>query len=163
MVESAKSFPTKTGRCYVYADRLVLTREGAAGAAAQTLVGSSMVRPLLLYGGLAAFLLYSATRSFQAQDYGFAAFFALLGLGLLANTALSLKNSATSVIERAAIQRVEFRRARPGLTRACFVVFFLKNGQPRRRLILLPGSLSNGAAATAQAVAVLQSEQLLAS
>jgi hypothetical protein len=160
-MESSKIFKTKTGFCHVLPGKLMLTREGAAGEAAKKFVGNSIARPLIIYGLIVAFLLYNAYISFGQKEYGITIFFTGISIWLLYGISSSVNNSAASEIPRAAIQRVVFKPAKPGLTRACFEVFFTENGVVKKRLIFLPGSLSNGPAETAKAVEVMSSEGLL--
>ena len=160
-MESNNVFKTKTGFCHILPDKIILTREGVAGESAKRFVGSSLVRPLFLYGLLSAFLLYKAYSSLTQKEYELTAFFTVAGPWLLYGIVRSLNNSATPEILRSAIQKVIFKPAKPGLTRAYFEVFFTENGSNKKRLILLPGSLSNGSDETAIAVAVMRSEGLL--
>jgi hypothetical protein len=160
-MESNKVFKTKTGFCHVLPDRLVLTREGPIGEAAEKFAGNSIARPLIIYGLVASFLLYNAYKSFSEKEYGITIFFAGVSIWLLYGIARSLNNSATPEILRTAIQKVIFKPAKPGLARACFEVFFTESGVTKKRLIFLPGSLNNGPIETAKAVEVMRSEGLL--
>ncbi|RZK14427.1 MAG: phosphoribosylaminoimidazolesuccinocarboxamide synthase [Hymenobacter sp.] len=160
-MEASKIFKTKTGFCHVLPDKLVLTREGAVGEAAEKLIGTSIARPLIIYGLVAAFLLYNAFQSFSEKEYGITILFAGVSIWLLYGIGSSLNNSATPEIPRTAIQKVIFKPARPGLTRACFEVFFTESGVIRKRLIFLPGSLNDGPIETAKAVEMMKSEGLL--
>jgi len=62
---------------------------------------------------------------------------------------------ATPEIPRASVQRVEAIRLRPPVTRGYFVVHFTEGGQPRKRLVILPGSMSRGTAEFNHACGVL--------
>lgn len=160
-MEASKIFKTKIGFCHVLPDKLVLTREGAVGEAAEKLIGTSIARPLIIYGLVGAFLLYNAFQSFSEKEYGITILFAGVSIWLLYGIGSSLNNSATPEISRTAIQKVIFKSARPGLTRACFEVFFTESGVIRKRLIFLPGSLNDGPIETAKAVEMMKSEGLL--
>jgi hypothetical protein len=160
-MELNKVFKTKTGFCHVLPDKLVLTREGPVGSAAEKFVGKSIARPLIIYGFVAAFLLYNAYESLTSKEYGITIFFTGVSIWLLYGISRSLNNSATPVIFRTTIQKVVFKPAKPGITRACFEVFFTENGTIKKRLIFLPGSLNNGPVETAKAVEVMRSEGLL--
>src|SRR5687768_7074196 len=59
----SRSFRTKTGMCTITDDRIVLTRDGARGAAAGAVVGSSITRTLIIYLVLAAVLGFIGVRS----------------------------------------------------------------------------------------------------
>ena len=142
-------------------DKIVLTREGAVGEAAKRFAGNSIARPLIVYSLVATFLLYNAYKSFSAKEYEITIFFTGISIWLLYGIGSSLNNSATPEILRTAIQKVVFKPAKPGLTRACFEVFFTENNVLKKRLIFLPGSLTNGPTETAKAVEIMRSEGLL--
>jgi hypothetical protein len=85
--------------------------------------------------------------------------FLILGLFLLLGIFRSLNNSGTPVIERQKIRDIEFKKALPGATRAYFVVRFEnESGHIKQRLIMLPGSLSNGELETEKALKIMTSE-----
>jgi hypothetical protein len=153
-------FKTKTGFCYVLPDKIVLTREGVAGEAAKRFVGSSIARPLIIYGLLSIFNLYNAWTSFIEKKYGFTSFFASLGIWFIYSIFSNLNNSATPEISRDTIQKIVFKPAKPGLTRAYFEVIFIENGESKKRLILLPGSFTNGSTEATKALEVFKSQGL---
>lgn len=161
-VENNSVFKTKTGCCYVLPDRIVLTREGAIGQAAEAVTGNNIARPLFLYGVLAAGLAYFAYDSYLKAEYVSAGCFGLLAVPLAYGILRSLNNSAQPVLPRKHIQRVTFHPARAGLTRARFEVLFLDaQGKQKKRLIMLPGSLADGKAETEKAVAIMRAAHLL--
>ena len=160
-MEANNVFKTKTGFCHLLPDKIVLTREGVAGEAAKRLAGSSIARPLVIYGLLSAFNLHNAWTSFLGKEYGFTFFFAGLSIWFLYSIFRSLNNSAAPEISRAAIQKIVFKPAKPGLTRAYFEVIFTENNHLKKRLILLPGSLSSGSTEAAKALEVFTSQGLL--
>jgi len=148
-------FRTKTGTCTITEDRIVLAREGLRGVAAHGLVGSSVSRPLIVYSALAAFLAFGGVKLIL-QNQAVEGTLLCVGSLLLARAVFHSRGlSATPEIPLASVQRVEAKRPRPPLTRGHFVVHFTEVGQPRRRLIILPGSLSGGAAEFARASGVL--------
>ena len=59
-MENEKVFRTKTGFCHILPDRILLTRDGVKGNVANATVGKSITGVLIIYGGIAAFLLFSA-------------------------------------------------------------------------------------------------------
>jgi hypothetical protein len=157
-------FRTKTGTCTITADRIVLGREGLRGVAAQAWVGESSVgRPLMVYGALAALLALYGLRLVTQHQLAVGALLCIVALLLARAIVQSRGLSATPEIPRASIQRIEANRPRPLLTRGYFVVHFTEASQARKRLIILPGSLSGGKAEFEYACAVLKQYELLKS
>jgi hypothetical protein len=161
--EKLDRFRTKTGTCIISADRLVLQREGARGAAAEVLVGGSVGRVLVIYVIVAVVLGVLGVKGLLEGDVtmgGVLCGFALyLTVGVLRSRGLS----ATPEIPLASIERIEACAPRPPLTRGYFVVHFRENGVPRKRLVMLPGSLSGGAQEFDRAQRVLERAGLLGS
>ena len=154
-------FRTKTGFCHILPDRIVLTRDGVVGSAAQA-VSSSLPRLLAIYGLLALALFYMSYDSYRTGSAWQAGFLSLLGLSLAYGILTSLNNSATPVIERSRIRRVRFHPSRPGITRTYFAVFFAdENGRDKKRLIMLPGTLAGGKEETAKALQIMRAAKLL--
>lgn len=161
-MESEKVFRTKTGFCHILPDKLVLTRNGIRGSVAKVTVGNKINRILIIYGIGIIGLLYSSFVNYQKGSTEKSVLLVLLAGFLLFGVIKSMNNSATSVIERKSIQKIVLKKAVPGLTRSHFIVFFEDgNGKTKKRLILLPGSLSNGEDETENAFNLLQSEQLI--
>lgn len=156
-----KIFKTKTGYCHVTADRLVLTRDGILGNVAKVAVGNTITRILVIYGVFSVGLIYYAYDSFAKGQFMTGVFFGGLAAYLVYGISNSLNNSATPIIERKDIRKVTFKKAIPGLTRSRFEVDFEEGGKLKKRLILLPGSLSGGQDETPKAVEIMTSEKLL--
>ena len=71
----------------------------------------------------------------------------------------SINNSAIPVIERESIQKTIFKKGIKGLTRARFEILFNdKSGKLKKRLIMLPGSLTGGETETDIALRIMQEE-----
>jgi hypothetical protein len=160
--ENEKVFRTKTGFCHILPDRIVLTRDGVVGDMAKVVVGDNINRILLIYSALSAILFYSAFNSYKnGQTFGLV-FFSCAGIFLIFGILRSLNYSTTPVIERNRIRNVKFRRAAGGLTRASFeITFENENGKLKKRLIMLPGSLSDGQDETEKALNMMRDEKLL--
>ncbi len=159
--EVSGSFRTKTGTCIVTEDRIVLTREGMRGAAAQAVIGRAVVRPLIIYGVLAAILAFNGIRSILDEQVVMGGLLCLGSLFLVQGVVRSRGLSAVPEVPLSSVQRVEPRPPRPPLTRGYFVVHFLENDRPRKRLIILPGSLSSSSREFAKAVRVFEASGLL--
>lgn len=86
----------------------------------------------------------------------------LVGIFLLYGIIKNLNNSATPIIERQKIKEVKLKRAIKGLTRSRFEVFFEnEHGKIKKRLIMLPSSLSDGQRETEKAIRIMIEEKLL--
>jgi len=161
-MNSEKIFKTKTGYCHIFPDKIVLSRDGVAGSVAKVTVGNSITRILLIYGLIAAFLLYLAYDSYQDGQTTVAVLQVLLSIYLLFNVSRSLNNSAEPIIDRKRIQNIKLKKAVPGLTRSYFEVNFLnEEDKIKKRLIMLPSSLSNGKVETEKAIQIMKEENLL--
>jgi hypothetical protein len=157
-METENTFRTKTGYCHITEDRIILTRNGVIGNLSKLAMGNNMARPLIIYGLLSLGLFSLAYKSFSEGEKVSANISLLLGLLLIVSIIKNFNNSATPVIEREKIRDIEFKNAIPGATRAYFIVHFENdNGDLKRRLILLPGSLTNGPKETQKAVEIMTS------
>jgi hypothetical protein len=138
------SFRTKTGICIITPQQIILERQGIRGEVAKTVFGNSIYRALVVYiiigMGALAFGIYL----FYQGDNIFGAIYCIAGLLCLRNVFASRNNSAVPVIERSAIQLIEAHPPHAPFTRGYFSIWFMDNGQKRRRLVILAGSLSRG-------------------
>lgn len=161
-----KTFRTKTGFCHILPDKIILSRDGIAGAVAEVTVGNQISRTLILQGIIALGLIYAAIDSYQHRTlltfYRPFAFGALSAF-LIYNILRSSKNSATPIIERNKIKQVKFKEAIEGLTRSRFEVFFEdEKGRVKKRLILLPGSImDNQQTETDKALQIMKEEGMI--
>lgn len=161
-MENENVFKTKTGFCHILEDKIVLTRDGIAGNVAKVTVGNNIARILTLHGLFSIVLFYFAYDEYQKGNRFGPIFPALLGILLIYGILISLNNSAEPIIDREKIKSVKFTKAIKGLTRSRFEVKFEdKNGKIKKRLILLPGSLTDGDAATELAIKIMVKEGLL--
>lgn len=156
------TFKTKTGFCHVLPDAIVLTRDGIVGNVSGATVGNHLAKILILYGIITIGLFYFAFEAFQNQKALQPILFGIIGLYLIYGIVNSLNNSATPIIERQRIKDVRFKKAVKGLTRSRFEVMFEdESGKIKKRLIMLPGSMTDGQKETEKAVEILRLEQLL--
>jgi hypothetical protein len=161
-MDNEKIFKTKTGYCHIQSDKIVLTRDGIIGNVAQVTVGNNIARILIIYGGLSVALLYFAFNSYQHRQIAEAILYTLVALYLVYGITNSLNNSATPIIDRNKIIDVKFKKAIIGLTRSRFEVYFQDdNGQTKKRLIMLPGSLTDGQNETEKALKIMTDENLI--
>lgn len=156
-----KIFRTKTGYCHILRDRIELTRNGAIGSAAKGVSGN-ITRTLIIYVALTLFFAYKSFYLFKDGDNIRAGLYSLFVLFNIYAIARSVNNSSAPMILRSKIRSVVFNKAKPGLTRSYFEVLFEDdNGKIKKRLIMLPGSLSDGSDATKQALKIMHEEGLI--
>ena len=161
-MKNEKTFKTKTGFCHILPNKIILTRDGIIGNVAKVTVGKNITRILIIYGGLSAFLLYSAFNSFQKGQVPISTLYLIVGLFLIYGIFASLNNSATPIIERNKIKSIKFKKATFGITRSRFEILFEEeNGKIKKRLIMLPGSISNGQNETERAIEIMKEEKLM--
>jgi hypothetical protein len=156
-----KVFRTKTGFCHVTADKIILTRDGVIGDISNVTVGKSISRILVIYGLLSIGLIYFAYGSYVKGNTAMTLFFAFIGVYLIYGIIKSRNNSATSIIERRDIKSVTYNPGISGLTRSRFEVEFDDNGQIKKRLIMLPGTLRGGQSESNKAVQIMRDEKLI--
>ena len=149
-------FRTKTGLCVITQDKLVLTREGFAGEVAERVFGNSISRALVIYSILATIALAVGIWFIVNKSYFGGCFFSAVGVLLFWNVISSWNNSATNIIERSTVTSVSIRTPHPPFTRGYFVVHFLQDGKKRKRLIMLPGSMSGGKEEFKRALSIMQ-------
>lgn len=160
-MESEKTFKTKTGFCHILPDKIVLTRDGVVGNVAKVTVGNNIVRVLLIYGAITVGLFYFGFEAYKNGQTVQPVLFGLIGVSLIYGIVSSLNNSGTPIIDREKIKDVKLKKAVKGLTRSRFEVLFEdENGKIKKRLIMLPGSLTDGQNETEKAIEIMTEEQL---
>jgi hypothetical protein len=157
-----KVFRTKTGFCHVTVDQIILTRDGVVGSVAKVTVGNNISRILIIYGLISLGLFYFAYDSYLKGNTFTTVLFGLLGLYLIYGITSSLNNSATPIIDRKDIKTTKFVKGTSGLSRSRFEIEFSEGGKIKKRLILLPGSLTGGREEADKAVEIMREEKLLA-
>lgn len=161
-MDTEKRFKTKTGFCHILPDKIVLTRDGVIGNMAKVTVGNGIARILIIYGLLSTFLIYSAIEKYKIGEIGLAILFGAIAVYLIYGILTSINNSATPVIDRGSIQKTTFKKGIKGLTRARFEVHFKDNsGKYKKRLIMLPGSLTGGDTETDIAIKIMKEEGIM--
>lgn len=161
-MNNEKTFKTKTGFCHIFPDKIVLTRDGVVGNISKVTVGNNISRILIIYGGISFGLFYLAFDRFKSGQITEPIIFGLLGIYLIYGIINSLNNSATPIIYREKIKDVKFKKAIIGLTRSRFEVLFEdENGKLKKRLIMLPGSLTDGQNETNRAFQILLDEKII--
>lgn len=155
-------FKTKTGFCYVLPDRIILTRDGVQGGLSKMIVGDDMVKTRIIYVIFLGALCYFALEFYDRNDTGSLVWNAILALVPIYGLISSFRNSAVPIIERKNIKSITFNEGKPGFKRPRFEVMFLNDrGKLIKRLIMLPGSLSDGEVETVGAIKLFKEEGLL--
>jgi hypothetical protein len=161
-MDNEKTFKTKTGFCHILPDKIVLTRDEIIGNLATVTVGNNISRILVIYGGLSIGLFYFAFDSYRNGQIVQPIIFGLFGIYLVYGIVNSINNSATPIIDRQKIKEVKFKKAIVGLTRSRFEVLFEDDqGKIKKRLIMLPGSLTDGQNETEKAIKIMTDEKLI--
>ncbi len=158
-MESYKKFSTKTGYCYVLPDRLVLVRSGFQGKITEVVSGNTISRLFLIYGILFIYLIYKSVTSYSEGETMMFVIHTIIALLVFINIIFSFNKSATPLIIKDKIREIKFVGAKPGLTRACFsVIFENEKGVNKKRLIMLPGSLSGKQEESTHAIGLMRDE-----
>ncbi|WP_299782968.1 phosphoribosylaminoimidazolesuccinocarboxamide synthase [uncultured Formosa sp.] len=161
-MKTEQTFKTKTGFCHITEDKIILTRDGIIGNVAELTTGKSIYRILGIYGIMAIFLLYMAYTKIVKEDWIEFAVYCGIGIYLVYSLIKSINLSATPIIERNKIKSVEFKPAKKFLTRSYFKVNFKQNdGKIKSRLIMLPGSLTDGTSETEKAIGIMKNAGLI--
>ena len=161
-MDNDKTFKTKTGFCHILPDKIVLTRDGIIGNVAKVTVGNNISRILLIYGGLSIAFFYYSFTSYKNSQIFQPILYGLLGLYLIYGIINSLNNSAKPIIDRNKIREVKLKKTIVGVTRSRFEVYFEdENGKIKKRLIMLPGSMTDGQNETEKAIKIMLEEKLI--
>lgn len=161
-MSNEKTFKTKTGFCHILPDKIVLTRDGVIDNLAKVTVGNNISQILIIHGILSIGLFYFAFDAYKNGRIAQPLFFGLLGIFFVYDILVSFNNSATPIIERDKIKEVKLKKSIPGLTRSRFEVFFEnEHGKLKKRLIMLPGTLSDGQNETKKAIKIMVEEKLI--
>jgi len=155
------SFRTRSGVCIITEKQIILKRKGVLARRADFLYDDSMVRVLVLYAILGVSALAAGVLLLVLGSWAAGTFVCVFGLFLLWNVYFSRNNSANPEIERSSIRSVEAHPPRRLITRGYFTVRFLERGRERKRLIMMPGSISGGTAEYQRALSMMQVAGLL--
>lgn len=157
-----KTFRAKVGFCHILPDKIVLSRYGITEEVSNETAGDPISLILIIYGLLSLFLFYSAYDAYQ-KGFMFASIvLVLIGLFFIYVVLSGFNLSAVRVIQRDKIKSVQLKKGITGLTRSRFEVLFEnEQGKIKKRLIMLPGSLTGGAAGTKKALEIMTEEGLM--
>ncbi|MCH8331529.1 MAG: phosphoribosylaminoimidazolesuccinocarboxamide synthase [Bacteroidetes bacterium] len=155
-------FKTKLGYCHVLPDKIVLSRTPELGDLSELAVKNNINQLLILYVLLASGLGFLAYKSWTNEDGLTMSIAIIFCVYFIIGVFSSLNNTTIPVIERSRIQRIKLTRGTWGLNRPYFVIYMEDDeGKPKKRLIMLPGSMSGGKEATAEALRIFAAENLM--
>jgi hypothetical protein len=161
-MEKLRIFKTKTGFCHLLPDKIVLTRDNVIGDLSKIVVGENIAKSLIVYGVFSCVLLYFAFQNYRKGLIFEPILFVIIAVLLIYGILTSLNNSSLPIIERQRIKQIKYKKAIIGLTRSRFEVYFEnEDGKIKKRLIMLPGSLSKGEEESEKAINMMVEEKLL--
>ncbi|MFT4602358.1 MAG: hypothetical protein ACI857_002544 [Arenicella sp.] len=154
-------FRTKVGFCHILEDRIVLNKEIEIKEGLNLKPNHSMIKFIVLYAILVVFLGFASKVHIDQDKMISAVFLGLLMLLYLYGWITCFIYSGTPVLYKKDIEKIEFNKGLPGLTRGRFsVTINLPNGKTKKRMIMMLGVLSGGKAGTAEAMKVMKEHQL---
>lgn len=162
MENQPQTFKTKLGFCHVFPDRIVLSKDGDYVKAEQNPNPDKRSKFIYYYFFLSVYLIFQSVTGYLDKQYFNAVASGFIAILLLTLVIKNFNNSGISVIKRSSIKNLKFNQEKKRLTRSYFVIqYTATNGKTRKRLIMLPGSLSNGTEATKKAVEIMKDEGYL--
>jgi hypothetical protein len=161
-METEKVFKTKTGYCHILPDKIVFTRDGIIGNLASTVSGNHIYQSIIIYLAAVGFLTYLLINNYTEKNYVIVGLDAGLIAVLLYYIVRAFGYSVAPVIERSSIQHIVYKKAVPMLTRSSFEIHFTnEKGRTKKRLVFLPGSLTNSESIANEALTIMRSEHLI--
>ena len=157
-----RSFPTRTGYCHLYADRIEIEINGFTGRLRSWLSGKRLASMWLYYLALSVLFLLSALLALTIENYFLAAFLGVFAVISLVALWIYRRHTFSVNILRDQIDRVEYSPAVEGQSRASFQVYYQPGRYMMQRPILLPGKSQNGASVAQSAYWMMKEEGLLA-
>jgi len=155
------TFRTKTGTCCILPDRILIRREGVSGFLANMISGNSVIRTLFVNSIISLSLVCLAGYLVVNGQISIAILPFVIALFLLYGTIKSRDFSAIPEIPRDAIETIEAHEPRPGATRGYFLVHFRLGESVKKRIIILPGSMSGGSTEFKRALDLLRNHGLI--
>jgi hypothetical protein len=103
-------FKTKTGYCHIFSDKIILSRDGVVGEISKMVVGNKLARIKILYTIIAIYFGYISVEASMNSNTFPSIIYGVLAIGILLSLFNGLKYSATPVIDRNSIIKVEFKQ-----------------------------------------------------
>ncbi len=161
MEPKTHSFQTNAGYCYIYPDRIELSRESPSDGMTGLGLGKNSTWLLVSYILLAFVLFYLAFEAYRSRKPGLIILPVFGGIYLLISVIRSVKKSATLVIDRERIRSIEIRNDSPGRKPCLMVSFADESGKQKKKRIRFPGSSKEGAEERDRAAELLRAEKLI--
>ena len=162
MGNQEQKFRTKTGYCHILPDKIILSTTGVLGNIDEVKYKENSKGILVLYGVLAAALLFSGYTNYLIGQNITAFIFAGFGMMLVNGIARSINFSGTPLINRNDIKEVIFKKGIWGVSGARFEIMFTnEKGQIRKRLIILSSLFKPNEEDTLEAVQIMVDSGLL--
>jgi hypothetical protein len=160
--DQSNTFMTREGFCHLLPDHIILTKDGRHELARYREPKISARLQAIVYLCLLTGLLAYNSWKLYAEDKALSIFFAAAVLFFVLRFIRNMRYSQTNIIPRDRIRAVRFIKAFPYLTRSRLIVTFEdENGKLQMSLVPLPGWLNEGDRHTAEAIALLEKEELL--
>ncbi len=137
-------FMTKLGKCTIDSEKLSLTRGGVIGKSVDKTIGTSISLWLVFYSILSISSFAFSVNFFLHNSYAYGTVFILIGFWLAYSVLKSFSYSGTNIVERSEVEKITVHKPRPPLMRGYLVVHFLRDGIKKKRVVMLPGSMSGG-------------------
>ncbi|MBL4752480.1 MAG: hypothetical protein JKY52_02600 [Flavobacteriales bacterium] len=162
MGKKEQKFKTRTGYCHILPDMIILSKTGVIGNLDDIKYKENSATILILYGVLAAGLLFTGYTNYLAGQNITALIFGGFGLMLINGIIRSLNFSGTPLIPRADIKEVVYKKGVWGLSGSRFEILFTnEKGKTRKRLIMLSGPFKPDEENTAKAIQIMKNSGLL--
>ncbi len=161
MAVAARVFSFDAGDCHLYPDRIEIRRKGLWGIIDRYLYERGIVRMAWFNGWLLAGALVFALVMLIIQNYFLTLF--LMGMAGVIGwlTVRSWSVSFAPVIDREAIQEVEWHDAVPGVSRTAIVFRFERKGQLLNQVVRLARTTQGGEGLAEAARKMLRDDGLL--
>lgn len=148
-------FRTKLGYCHVFPDKIILNNSLDPKIRSASSDKNTIGWRLMFYALLTVYILYKSVQLYMDGEMFRFSLHAAAGLVLGYTTIKGINNTTVGLIERSKIREVIFKEA-SFLTRAHLSILFEDSkGKLKKRLIMLPGSLSGGKEETKKAERIM--------
>jgi len=160
-METELKFKTKTGFCHILNDKIILTNTSKIEDLKELSSKNNIYKVLIPYFIISIFTCYTTYKHYKNENWWYFGIFCILSVLFIYSVIRSLKLSSTPIIDIKKIKEIEFKPAIKFLTRSYFKIKFEeKDGKKKTRLIMLPGSLSNGSSETKKALTIMKNSGL---
>ena len=139
MDSRTKSFPLRSGTCYIYPDRIEIEQHSLAGKLLHRILRKGSKRVFWNYLALTIIFLVAALVAATLTNYFLVLFFLVAAGFSLVNQFQKRNLSLATLIPKDQIEQVTYAPSVEGERRASFTVYFQPEKRLLRRELLLPG------------------------